>query len=277
MLADPSLALASAPALQNLDAQYFAAVRAEGAREVATVRREYVHTLQAAASDPAYVAADQLGFIDAEVQALRGLAPAHTPLDPALIHAADARIDQALALEDSPYVRPGLVNAALNILEDSGQYGRAYAVARDEIARSDSPYYYQADLAEIAEKLGRRQEAIHLLGQAYEGSRGPATRFQWGQLYLSGLLRMVPQDERRIEQVGLQVLGELNGGPDQLADRVRVRLDTLDQQLRGWNRAAHGRHERVLRALRARVRAECAQWPAHSPALGSCRAFLASA
>ncbi len=72
------------------------------------------------------------------------------------------------------------MNAALNILEDSDQYAKAYQIAKAEIGRADSPYYFQADLADVAEKLGRKDEAIQLLDVAYHGSRGPATRFQWG-------------------------------------------------------------------------------------------------
>jgi hypothetical protein len=89
-------------------------------------------------------------------------------------------------------------------------------------------------LAEIAEKLGRKDEAITLLDEAYRESQGSATRFQWGALYISGLLRMAPKDSQRIEDAGTAVLGELDG-PDRMYSRARVRLERLDQQLRAWN------------------------------------------
>ena len=275
ILQDPGLARTCAPALQNLDEPFFAAVRRRGPRAVRALRAGYVSTMDAAAADPSYVTADQLGFIDAKIVALKSLAPGQ-PLNPAVARAADRRIDAALAAEQSPYVRPGLVNAALNILEDSGQYQKAYVIAKDEISRSDTPYYYQADLAEVAEQLGHRREALHLLAEAYRGARGPATRFQWGKLYLSGLLRMAPQDGVRIEQVGLQVLGELDGN-DRIADRARVRLGQLDQELRAWNSATHGAHAQVLGVLRARMQTECVRLPPQAPAHASCEAFLARA
>ena len=274
ILSAPQLAAASAPALQNLGAPFFAAVRARGAHFAARLRSGYLAVMDAAAADPRYVTADQLGFVDAKIVALRALGGARE-LTPGLLAAADRRIEQALAAEQSPYVRPGLVNASLGILEDSNQYRLAYRIARDEVSRADAPYYYQADLAEIAEQLGHRHEAIALLKQSYQGARGPATRFQWGQRYLAGLLRMAPQDAARIQRVGLQVLGELDGS-DRIADRTRVRLAQLDAQLRAWNRAARGAHAAVLRALRERMREQCARLDAEGTAHAGCAAFLST-
>jgi len=273
ILARPRLARPSVEALESLDASFFHAVRARGPKFAARLRDRYVATMDAAAADPRYVQADQLGFVDAKLLALTSIGGPAFALPPQVLSAADRRIDAALAAEQDPYVRPGLVNAALGILEDSGQYHRAYRIAQAEIGRSDAKYYYQADLAQIAEKLGRKQEAIRLYDEAYQGSRGPATRFQWGQLYLSALLRMAPQDAERIQSVGLQVLGELDGA-DRLADRARGRLAQLDGELRAWDAAAHGRHQDVLRALRARLQPVCVKMAPQAPARAGCDAFL---
>ncbi len=273
ILAQPPLALSCAEALQTLDASFFRAARARGASFAALLRDRYVAAMDAAAADPRYVQADQLGFIDAKMVALTSIGGPAYRIRPAVLAAADRRIDAALAAEQSAYVRPGLVNASLGILEDSGQYPRAYQVAQDEIGRSDAPYYYQADLAQIAEKLGHKQEAIRLYAQAYAGSRGPATRFQWGQLYLSALLRLAPQDAMRIQSVGLQVLGELDG-TDRLADRARGRLEQLDGALRTWNVAAHGGHAAVLQTLHTRMQQVCVKLPPQAPDRTGCDAFL---
>lgn len=276
VLAQPPLALATAPALMALDASFFKAARSRSPALADSLRDRYVATMDAAASSPHFVVADQLGFLDAKINALMSLARPHEPLPADVLKSVDARIDAALDAEKSPYVRPGLVNAALNILEDTDQYDKAYQIAKAEIDRSETPYYYQADLAEIAEKLGHKDEAIHLLDVAYHGARGPATRFQWGMLYVSGLLRMAPQDDQRIQQTGLEVLGELDG-PDRIAARARVRLAKLDQELRHWNSAAHGAHAQVLQALHARAQQICVKMPAAQPARTRCDAFLNNA
>ncbi len=273
ILAQPDVALATAPALTSLDDSFFQAARARNAAQAIALRDRYIATMNRAALASRFVVADQLGFIDAKIDALKSFTKPRTQLPTAVVAAADRRIDTALAAEHSPYVRPGLVNASLNILEDSDQYAKAYQIAKAEIARSDTPYYYQADLAEVAEKLGHKDEAVHLLELAYHGARGPATRFQWGISYLRGLLRMAPDDTERIQEAGLEVLGELDG-PDRIAARAPARLALLDRELRAWNAAAHGSHVDVLQELHARAQQICVKIPSAQPARATCDAFL---
>jgi protein disulfide-isomerase len=273
LLAQPALAVSAAGALSMLDDSFFKAVSLRGGALPDQVRARYVATMNTAASDPRYVLADQLGFIDAKLRALKGLGTANAPLPRDAVADAQRRIDAALSAEQNPFVRSGLVNAALNILEDSGDYPAAYKIAHDEIARASAPYYYKADLAEIAEKMGRKDEALTLLDEAYRESRGPATRFQWGAIYVSGLLRMAPNDDQKIEDAGSAVLGELDG-PDRIYRRARVRLERLDGELRAWNEAAKGAHGDVLQALRGRMQQICAKIPDTEAARGNCDQFL---
>jgi protein disulfide-isomerase len=278
VLAQHETAVSVAGALGSLDDSFFQAVRARGPKYAAQFAGNYVAVMDAAANDSRYVLADQLGFVDAKLRALSALSPSsarpgRTPLPKADVAAARARIDTALAAEQNPYVRSGLVNAALNILEDIGDYPAAYQIAQAEIGRASAPYYYKADLAEIAEKLGHKDEALTLLGEAYQESQGAATRFQWGQLYLSGLLRLAPKDAPRIESAGTQVLAELEG-PDRIYLRARVRLEKLDRELRAWNSAAKGTHGDVLQSLHARMQQICVKIPDGEPARASCDAFL---
>jgi len=117
---------------------------------------------------------------------------------------------------------------------------------------------------------------VSLLDQAYRESQGTATRFQWGQLYVSGLLRMTPNDSSRIQQAGSDVLAELDG-PDRIYRRARVRLERLDRELRAWNDASNGQHVDVLQALHTRMQEICVKIPDAEPARASCDAFLKSA
>jgi protein disulfide-isomerase len=276
ILAQPALAVSSADALQILDDSFFKAVRARGAKFAPAMRDSFVSTMDAAASDARYVEADQLGFIDAKLRALKALGGSKAQLPADAVAAANMRIDAALEVEQNPYVRSGLVNASLNILEDSGDYPRAYQIAKAEMARSAMPYYFEADLAEVAEKMGQKDEAVGLLDQAYRESQGTATRFQWGQLYVSGLLRMTPKDSSRIQQAGSAVLAELDG-PDRIYRRARVRLERLDRELRAWNDASKGQYGDVLQALHTRMQEICVKIPESEPDRASCDAFLKAA
>jgi len=113
---------------------------------------------------------------------------------------------------------------------------------------------------------------VDLLDQAYRESQGAATRFQWGSLYVSGLLRMMPADSSRIEQAGSAVLSELDG-PDRIYRRTRMELERLDHTLAKWN--AKGDHTATLAALKQRMDGICSQIPRTDPAHTTCRGFLA--
>lgn len=273
VLSQPELALSCANALAILDDNFFKAVRVRGGELPDQLRNRYAGIMSAAADDKRYALADQLGFIDAELRALKDLGKPKAALPKEAVAAAHQRIDAALAAEQNPFVRSGLVNASLDILEDIGDYPAAYEVAHAEIARASAPYYYKADLAEIAEKMGRKDEALTLLDEAYRESQGAATRFQWGQLYVSGLLRMAPKDSQRIADAGSSVLAELDG-PDRIYRRARVRLEKLDRELRAWNDAAGGAHDNVLQALHGRMQEICLKIPDADAARTSCDAFL---
>ena len=73
ILGQQSLAVSSADALQNLDDNFFKAVSARGAKFAPALRDSYLATMDAAANDARYVEADQLGFIDAKLRALKAL------------------------------------------------------------------------------------------------------------------------------------------------------------------------------------------------------------
>jgi protein disulfide-isomerase len=276
ILAQRDLAISSAGALTMLVNSFFEAAGARGAKFASSVRASFVAAMDGAANDSRYVASDQLGFIDAKLRSLRAPSGAKGKLPSEALAEANGRIDDALAQEQDPWVRSGLVNAALNILEDVGDYPKAYQIAKAEIPRSNTPYYYEADLAEVAEKMGRRDEALELLDQAYRESQGAATRFQWGELYVSGLLRMAPNDSGRIQQASSTVLSELDG-ENRIYRRARFRLAILDRELRAWNDASRGQHADVLQALHTRMQEICVKIPDADPARASCDAFLKSA
>ena len=86
--------------------------------------------------------------------------------------------------------------ASLNILEDLGDYPKAYDMdAKAEIARSSTPYYYEGDLA----RRLRKSRVIATRPSALLGIRPTmirrvlATRFQWGQIYLVACCALMPE------------------------------------------------------------------------------------
>jgi protein disulfide-isomerase len=276
ILQHKTLAVGTAQALQVLDDDFFKALNARGPAVASLIRDSYVDVMQTAAGDNRFALADQLGFLDAELHAFKALNDSKYRYPTPLVTDINMRIDAALSGEQNPYVRAGLVSVSLDLLEDLGDYSKARELAQSEIARSATPYYFEGALAGIAEKQGRPDEAVGLLERAYSDAQGPSTRFQWGQAYVSGLLRLSPRDSERIEQASSSVLAELEGS-DRIYRRTRVRLEKLDHDLRSWNDAAKGQFGDVLHDLHARMQQICVKIPDQEAARQSCDAFLKSA
>ena len=272
VLRQENIALEAVDALQSLGASFFRAVKSDGAIASSWLAH-FVRVMDAAAADPRFAEADQLGAIGSKLAAIRvidGAIPA------GVARAASARVAAAIAGDQIPYVRSGIINSALIIYDFLDQNELAYKIVQGELAKTATPYYYKADLGELAERLGRKDEALRWYAEGYAEARGPATRFQWGEIYAVGLLRLQPEDATRISSVTGQVLGELEG-PDRIYRRDRMRLARLDKALRKWDADTHGAHHQVVVGLRARMQQLCVKIPQAEPARASCDAFLASA
>jgi protein disulfide-isomerase len=170
------------------------------------------------------------------------------------------------------YARQAAINAAANLYVEAGMTDDADRLLTVELGKTRQPYYFMLSMAEVAQKTGRKQQAVQWLAKAYAGAEGPATRFQWGYNYLVGLLEMTPDDTATIERTGLSVLGELEGAPDAFYQRTRIRLDQLDSKLLEWGR--DGERAAVIARLRARTAKICASLPEGDAGRANCQRFL---
>jgi protein disulfide-isomerase len=216
-------------------------------------------------------APEQLLLVRARVMLARLDAP-DAPLPPALLAHARQAVAEVDAKTTDAYARQAAINAAANLYWEAGLTDDANTLLTAELEKSKSPYYFMLDLADLAEKAGRKQDAVQWLARAYEGAQGPATRFQWGYNYLVGMLEMTPEDTAGIERAGLAVLGELDGSPDAFYQRTRMRLEQLDARLLEWGRS--GEAARVVETLRARTHRICEKLPDDDPGRRNCERFL---
>jgi thiol-disulfide isomerase/thioredoxin len=214
---------------------------------------------------------EQINVVRARV-ALQKLETPDAPLPPGLLDEARATVARVDAAATETYARHAAINAAANLYWDTGLDEDADRMLKAELERSKSPYYFMLNLAELAEKAGREQEAVDWLARAYAGAQGPATRLQWGYNYLVGLLEMTPEDSARIERVGLEVLGELGDSPDAFYQRTQMRLTQLSAKLLEWGTATES--AAVVERLRARTGVICAALPAGDKGRANCEAFL---
>jgi len=273
ILADRSLATSVGDAWHYLGADFFTAAKKAQPENVARLSQNWNEVMDLLAADERYTPGDRLAALNGKLVAAKALDPNGT-IPPALAQQAKQRVDAALAAKYDEDTRAGVVNAALNTLSTLDDKLRAYEVAEAEMKVSKTPYYYMSDLATLNEEMGRKDAALQWFERAYRESKGAATRFQWGASYLNALIRMAPQDETRIRQAALDVLGELDG-PDRLYERTRTRLEKLDTNLRKWNEA--GAHAGTVTAIRQRMDDICAKIPVDDAAREACNGFLAEA
>lgn len=272
-LTDRPTALANLDLVMGLDAAFFSAARQAAPARAASVAQRLLALADAAAGDSRFAPADQLYALRLGLRAAASLAPDGRPGDER-VSASRARAASMVAEPRGAFEHASVVNAALNVYRELGESDRARELLTAEAASSKRPWYYLGDLAALEEEAGNRDRAIALLAEAYAVAVGPASRFQWGYNYLSGLLRLAPDDRDTIETVGRQLIGEL-GGPQDVHRRTRLRMQRLGEQLRDWATEDPRRRD-VLAALDAALADTCGPAPAGATAQG-CASLLRSA
>ncbi|TDI89653.1 MAG: DUF255 domain-containing protein [Chloroflexi bacterium] len=197
------------------------------------------------------------------------------PVSDALEAEILSRVAWADATTTTPHERQAVINAAANVLIAAGLDDHAEALLLREIERSKQPYYFMSGLAELAEEDGNSAAALAWLKRAHEGSRGPATRFQWGQNYVAGLIRLTPGDAATIEAQTVNLFEELQRSVGVFYHRTARRITQLEEQLLEWN--SNGDYDAQLDAIRTAVNDLCAAIPNEDSSRARCEAFLAAA
>ena len=196
------------------------------------------------------------------------------PLPEAVKAKARERVAQADAAATTPHERQATISTAVYVLRQSGDDAAAEKLLLAELDRSQTPYYYMPELAELAEARGDTPGALAWLHKAYQGAEGPATRVQWGVLYVEGLLRLTPDDAAAIETATGEVIAELSTQPAGYHQRTRQRFERLGTALQAWGREHQGAS--TLGRLQTRMSATCATAAPEGEGAASCARWLKS-
>ncbi|HBK47330.1 MAG TPA: hypothetical protein DDZ67_13040 [Xanthomonadaceae bacterium] len=225
-------------------------------RRIAELERVVRRLLAASGAAPkAADAADgRLAIVLAEIQLYRDQHP-QGPLPARLVEKAKARVAEADAASKTAYERQATISTAAYVLQNADDAPAAEALLLAELQRSHTPYYYMPELADLAEQRGDAQAAVEWLRKAYEGAEGPATRVQWGVLYVDGLVRLTPQDAGAIEAATNRVIADLDAQPESYHQRTRQRFERLGKTLTEWSRHNHG--NATLARLQKRMLQSC--------------------
>jgi thioredoxin-related protein len=199
------------------------------------------------------------------------------PLPEALL--AQVREQAAWADRSTPDIeeRQSVITAAGSMLADAGLLDESDALLTAELTRSHSPYYYMLGLAANARKRKTPEgnvAAIDWARQAYEASKGPATRLQWGGAYVNALIEFAPKDAARIETVSAGIIDEAAQMPDGFSGRSRRSLERLSDRLRKWNGSY--RNDAVLAKLHDKMAAVCTSPAVEAGDRAACGKLFAS-
>ena len=273
LLGNQALAMANADALRTLPKEFYLAARRSLPQIAPEIRARVMSVADATTANAQFAPADQLAAQLMKIRVANAFArDGKTPTDVRSV--ALATTQKMLDVKMEPYVRAGVVNSAINIYIGLDEWERARDLLALEATTSNTPHYYLGDLAYVEEHLGNHERALELLAEAYHKAKGPASRFQWGYDYLSGLLRLAPDDTATIEKVGTQVIGELDG-PNRVHRRTLSRLSRLDAALKEWSSDVP--RKEVVAKFRAQVVAACGKTGGDAAADAGCRDFGSAA
>ncbi|MDO8177045.1 MAG: thioredoxin fold domain-containing protein [Undibacterium sp.] len=181
-----------------------------------------------------------------------------------------AQIDQATT---DAYERQSVVNAAAHALGDAGLLDDSDILLKAELKRSHSPYYFMSTLGANARQRGDKVAAVNWYEQAYNASKGPATRLQWGASYISNMVELSPADEARIEKAAHAVLSEIAATENAFYERNRASLERIGKKLNEWNK--DGKHQVAVQKVRQQLDGICARLPANDTQRLTCQNVMA--
>lgn len=266
VLASPALARENFSALTD-SAREIAEVLAVSPQERARLVRVWDPLLVRWSDEATLSRADRLSAINGRI-ALARLEAGDQALPQNLVN--DVRFAARRADKETAdkFERQAVISAAAYVLREAGLMDESDAMLKAELNRSHSPYYFMLSLASNARRRGDTEGAIDWYARAYETSKGPATRLEWGVRYLRALMDLTPQDPQRIELSATSLIEELEAKPETFHGRSIGVLNTLGKRLNEWGENS-GETEALAR-LRQAMDVVCTKLPAAAPERGAC-------
>lgn len=195
---------------------------------------------------------------------------------PTLQAALMAQVSEAAATADktttNTYERQAVIPSVAQLLSEAGLLDASDAVLKSELPNAVSPYYHMLVLASNAKARGDKPAALDWSERAWNESKGPATRLQWGSSYVNRLIELSPQDTARIQKAATGVLSDLEAVPETFYERNRRGLDRMGGKLLAWSKQE--KHAEVIKKLDSQLQKVCAKLPAQDEAHAACKGIL---
>lgn len=273
LLDDPRQVRANLYSVLGGGARVTRAITAAGSPERDALQAKFLAVLDRIAGDEGLFMTERLYAVVGKIRFER-IEDENKALPEALVNEARNMVGRADTQTKDVYERQTVINAASYVLEQAGLVQEAKQLLLAELDKSKQPYYFMVSIADIEQEAGNDAAAIDWLKKAYDASTGPATRFQWGTYYISGLLEMTPDDVARIQQDTVAVVRELEAGRA-FYQRPKAQLQRLETKLEAWGTTSE--RKAGLVKIREGVLGICATIPEQEPARATCEGFLAPA
>ncbi len=256
--------------LVNYSAEMLPALTKTGSTQRGALLTAWNAALDQFASDASLSRADRLGAISAKLALAKLELPEGST--PKLGAALLAQVRDAASTADkttgNTYERQAVIPSVADLLSEAGLLDESDALLKAELPKAVSPYYHMLVLAANAKERGNKAGALDWAEKAWNESKGPATRLQWGSSYVKRLIDLAPQDSARIEKAAKGVLAELDPVPDTFYERNRRGLEKMGQGLIAWS--TKGQHVTVIKRLTLQLDDVCAKLPPQDDTRAAC-------
>jgi thiol-disulfide isomerase/thioredoxin len=280
VLADASQARAQMDVLTNEAPDLVKALAPAAGEARVQLVAEFDAALKRLNEDATLSRADRLNALQARIELARIDSPKDDPQPKALPAAllAEAREQAGRANREitDGFERQAVVTQAAYLLGRAGLWKESDELLKSALARSHSPYYLMSQLGGNAKKQGRKADALRWYEEAFNKSKGPATRLQWGSSYLAALVELSPEDTPRIEKAAAQLFAEAEKDPGAFYERSERSLKKVASLLAGWNQGPG--QAAVVGRLKAQLDGVCSKLDAgDAKAKSACQGLMKKA
>ncbi|MFZ4480874.1 MAG: thioredoxin family protein [Rhodoferax sp.] len=274
LLGDAVLVRSNFDLLVNYGPEIVPSLTGAGSAERAALLAAWNAALDRFAADGKLSTSDRLSAVSTKLALARlGLPKTEkVVLDAGLLSQVRAAASAADKASISTYERQAVIPNAADLLSEAGLLDESDAMLKAELPKALSPYYHMLVLASNARARGDKSAALDWAEQAWNGSKGSATRLQWGVGYVNRLIELAPQDAPRIEKAAAGVLAELEAVPETFYERNRRGLERMGQRLLTWNQK--GQYAPVLNRLKSQLDSVCASLPSGDETRAACAAVF---
>lgn len=153
------------------------------------------------------------------------------------------------------FERQAVITSVAYLLGQAGLWSESDALLKANLKRSHAPYYLMSQLGGNARKLGRKSDALDWYERAYQTSKGPATRLQWGAGYVSALVDLAPEQSGRIEKAVMDLFADAERDTGAFYERSGRSLGRVTDKISAWNK--ENEHAAEVNRMRDRHRRLC--------------------